>query len=240
MLTLLRELQYLWEVEGEHDAAVANAARLLAECLTDVTCDADLIPGAPPAVPWKDTLGVKCSPPSPSLRPSAGDVSDQCPRMARVAGHLLKDEVFEALPWKAPAQLSEHFTRIMGEGDECKLKSAMLIGDPKFGAFQHSSQFYVGLMHVAPDAHYPAHCHDAREFYQLISGSAQWWRGGAGQKTNGVGETAVLVPGEFRHHASQEPHGLATGYDESVMCFYFWCGDLPGKYWFLKDVDLKC
>ena len=58
MLTLLRELQHLWEIEGEHDVAVANAARLLAECLTDVTCDADLTPGAPPAVPWKDTLGM--------------------------------------------------------------------------------------------------------------------------------------------------------------------------------------
>ena len=45
MLTLLRELQHLWEVEGEHDATVADAARLLDECLADVTCDADLTPG---------------------------------------------------------------------------------------------------------------------------------------------------------------------------------------------------
>ena len=235
MLTLLRELQHLWEVEGEHDATVADAARLLAECLAGVTCDADLTPGVPPAVPWKDTLGVRCLPPTKLQRPRLEDVAAHCPRMARVAGVLLKDDVFEALPWKAPATLSEHFTRIMGVGDECKLKSAMLVGDPTFGAFQRSSRFYVGLMHMAPDALYPAHCHDAREFYQLVSGSAQWW-----SKPNGEGETVVLEPGEFRHHASQEPHGIATGSGESVMCFYFWCGDIPGKYWFLKDVDHKC
>ena len=236
MLTLLRELQLLWEAEGKHDFAVANAACLLAECLTDVKCDVDLTPGAPPLVPWKDTHGVRCSPPTKLQRPRAEDVAAQCPRMARVVGHLLKDEIFEALPWKAPAQLSEHFTRIMGEGDECKLKSAMLVGDPAFGAFQESSRFYVGLMHMAPDAHYPAHCHDAREFYHLISGSAKWWRGGSAE-SNGEGETVVLVPGELRHHASQEPHGIDTGLDESVMCFYFWCGNLTGKYWFLEGVD---
>merc|ERR1719270_866666 len=220
MLNLLRELQILWEVEGERDAAVAEAARLLPKCLADVACDADLTPGAPPAVPWKDTLGVRCSPPSKLQRPHIKDVAAHCPRMARVAGILLKDEVFERLPWKAPATLSEHFTNIMGEGDECKLKSAMLVGDPTFGAFQQSTKFYLGLMHMAPNAHYPAHCHDAREFYQLISGSAQWWRGGA----KGVDETEVLAPGEFLHHTSREPHSITTDPSGSVMCFYFWCG----------------
>ena len=234
MLALLRELQHLWEAEGKHDAAVANAARLLAESLIDVACEADLAPGAPPAVPWRDTLGVRCSPPSMSLRPSAQDVARQCPRMANVADILLSNEVFEALPWKAPATLSEHFTNIMGCGDDCKLKSAMLIGDPTFGAVQKSSEFYAGLMHLAPNAQYPAHCHDAEEFYQLISGRAQWWSG-ARQEPRGAGETAVLRPGEFRHHASQEPHGVTTGPSESVLCFYFWCGDLKGKYWFLNN-----
>ena len=230
MLALLRELQHLWEAEGKHDAAVANAARLLAESLVDVAREADLVPGAPPAVPWRDTLGVSCSPPSMSLRPSAKDVARQCPRMANVAGILLSDEVFEALPWKAPAQLSEHFTNIMGGGDDCKLKSAMLIGDPTLGAVQKSSRFYAGLMHLAPNAQYPAHCHDAEEFYQLISGRAQW-QSGAGQESP---ETAVLLPGGFRHHASKEPHAITTGPSESVLCFYFWCGDLKGRYWFLN------
>ena len=236
MLNLLRELQILWEIEGEHDAAVAEAARLLAECLADVACDADLTPGAPPAVPWKDTPGVRCSPPSKLQRPQIKDVAAHCPRMAKLANILLKDEVFERLPWKAPATLSEHFTKIMGEGDECKLKSAMLVGDPTFGAFQQSTKFYLGLMHMAPNAHYPAHCHDAREFYQLISGGAQWWRGGA----KGVDQTAVLVPGKFLHHTSQQPHSITTGPGGSVMCFYFWCGDLQGEYWFLNDVNHNC
>merc|ERR1719270_1753886 len=107
MLNLLRELHILWEIEGEHDAAVAEAARLLPKCLADVACDADLTPGAPPAVPWKDTLGVRCSPPYKLQRPQLKDVAAQYPRMAKLANILLKEEVFERLPWKAPATLSE-------------------------------------------------------------------------------------------------------------------------------------
>ena len=225
MLSLLRELQQVWEASGQHDAAVAKAAEVLGEILNKVDNEADLDPGAPPFVPWKDSLGVRCAAPSKLQRPRAEDVAAQCPKIANLAGLLLRDDVFDALPWHCWSQAVPH------------LKVAMLVGDPELGAVQKCSRFHVGVMHIAANFHYPAHCHDATEIYHLMSGKAQWWRN-PGMRTQGKGETAVLHPGDYRHTASQEAHSITTGPFESMLCFYFWSGDVvSGKYWFVKDDD---
>ena len=79
--------------------------------------------------------------------------------------------------------------RIMGEGDDCKMKSAMLIGDPALGAFQRSGRINVGVLYIDPGAEYPEHCHYAEEIYQVVSGRGFWFHGSKG-------ETEVLKPGE--------------------------------------------
>ena len=123
MLTLLRELQRVWKLDGDRSceaATVANAARLLGETLDGVETEGDL------NTVWEDPHGVRCPPPPPSMRPSAAEVSAQCPMLITLATLLLKNEVFEALPWKAPghsAQMAEGFSKAMGR--ELKLKSAM-------------------------------------------------------------------------------------------------------------------
>ena len=225
MLSLLRELQQVWESDGEHDPAVAYAAATLGDTLDGITNEEDFYPGVPQVAPWKDPLGVRVPPPSKLQRPSAEDVAAQCPRIANLASLLLREDIFEALPWHSWSQSVP------------SLKCALLVGDPELGAVQESTLFHAGLMHIAANSHYPAHCHDAVEIYHLMSGKAQWWRN-PGKWSQGKGETAVLQSGEYRHTASQEAHSITTGPFESMLCFWFWSGDVvSGKYWFVKDDD---
>ena len=165
-LALLREIQRLWEQDGKSDA------RLIGESLGDSCTDADLKPEAAPAVLWDDGMvWLKCSP--PRIRPSAEAVANQCPRLSGLASLLLRDELFQALPWQSQAVLSEDFGSIM----DCKKKSAMLIGDPALGAFQQSTEINVGILYIDHGAESPEHCHYAEEIYQFISGSSFWFHG---------------------------------------------------------------
>ena len=51
---------------------------------------------------WEDGMvELKCSPPPPHLRADVETVAKQCPRMATLAKLLLKEDVFEALPWQS-------------------------------------------------------------------------------------------------------------------------------------------
>ena len=61
-----------------------------------VSTEADL------SLTWDDGMvELKCSPPPPHLRANAEDVAKQCPKMATLAKLLLKEDVFEALPWQS-------------------------------------------------------------------------------------------------------------------------------------------
>ena len=61
-----------------------------------VSTEADL------SLTWEDGMvELKCSPPPPHLRADVQAVAKQCPRMATLAKLLLKEEVFEALPWQS-------------------------------------------------------------------------------------------------------------------------------------------
>ena len=112
MLAILREIQHLWEEEGESDPGIADAARLIGEAMEGVSTEGDLIPGAPPSVVWEEGMvWLKCSPPPPHMRPSAQAVASQCPKLATLADLLLREDVFAALPWQSQAMLSDDFTR---------------------------------------------------------------------------------------------------------------------------------
>ena len=64
MLPILRQIQRLWEEGGKSNAGIARAAELIGESLRDVSTEADLYPGAPPAFQWEEGMvGLKCSPP---------------------------------------------------------------------------------------------------------------------------------------------------------------------------------
>ena len=71
----------------------------------------------------------------------------------------------------------------MREGDECKMKSAMLIGEPALGAFHQSDKINVGILHLDPDAEYPEHCHYAEEIYQAEISMGHNDRGAIGNLT---------------------------------------------------------
>ena len=45
-------------------------------------------------------VGLKCAPPPRSARPKPADVAARCPKLAALAELLLKEEIFEALPWQ--------------------------------------------------------------------------------------------------------------------------------------------
>ena len=79
-----------------------RAAELMGESLEGVFTEADLRPGAPPSVLWEEGMvEMKCSPPLPHLRPNAAAVAKQCPKMANLAELLLREDIFEALPWQS-------------------------------------------------------------------------------------------------------------------------------------------
>ena len=58
----------------------------------------------------------------------------------------------------------------------------------------------------------------------------KWWRGSQRDE----GETTVSAPGDYRNHEPRQPHSIDTRcYRDSVLCFYFWGGNVKGNYWFV-------
>ena len=129
--------------------------------------------------------------------------------------------IWTKLSWKIPSTLSVEYKQLVGN----KMKSAMVIGDTQqFGACAHSEAIYMGIMWLAPNTHYPAHAHEASEFFHILSGTAQWTQG-----EEDVWETCR--PGDFRHHAPGVSHSVKTT-DDALVALYYWYGNITGKYWF--------
>jgi len=64
---------------------------------------------------------------------------------------------------------------------------------------------------------YPVHHHPAVEIYGVVSGTAQWLRGGEGFRPRRPGEVFV--------HQANEPHATTT-LDEPMISWVAWLGDL--------------
>ena len=77
-----------------------------------------------------------------------------------------------------------------------------------------------GLYLQAPDVFYPAHDHEAEEFYYVLSGDAEW------QKNDGV--FAEQPPGTLVHHAPRDRHAMRTR-AKPLLAMWIWTGDLDMK-----------
>ena len=133
--------------------------------------------------------------------------------------------LWNKLPWKIPSTLSVEYKTIVGD----RMKSAMCVGNSQtYGAFVESTQIYCGFMWLAPNTHYPAHAHDANEFFHILSGTAKWTQGP-------IDDWQEAKPGDFRIHQAGESHSVKTG-DEALVALYYWYGNITGKYWFEKVV----
>ncbi|GMI19001.1 hypothetical protein TeGR_g2755 [Tetraparma gracilis] len=145
--------------------------------------------------------------------------------MAPVLAHLSLASA--ELPWKVPKTLSSSYKDKMQD----EMVSAMLVGNPEFGAILESATYYVGLMVIRPGVDYPRHAHDAAETFSVLRGEATWWKEGEG--------TRVVRPGEAVVHESKRGHGVVTG-EEELVCLYLWGpggpgAELLGRYWFTND-----
>jgi quercetin dioxygenase-like cupin family protein len=74
-----------------------------------------------------------------------------------------------------------------------------------------------GLYLQAPATDYPAHDHEAEEFYYVLSGHAEW------QKNDGAYE--VREPGTLVHHLPRERHAMRTG-DAPLLAMWIWAGNI--------------
>ncbi len=87
----------------------------------------------------------------------------------------------------------------------------------------HSDDCRVGLYLQRPGLHYPAHAHEAEEFYLVLSGTADWRAGD---------RSFAAAPGQLIHHAPGEPHEMTT-HEAPLLAFFAWLGKIEGDYWFL-------
>ena len=80
----------------------------------------------------------------------------------------------------------------------------------------------VYLTLQAPDVAYPAHAHPAVELYQVVSGTATWWRTSDGQQRR--------LPGEVLLHGSGEAHAMRTwGMPLLSVCIWLDALDRPSR-----------
>ena len=76
----------------------------------------------------------------------------------------------------------------------------------------------MGLYLQAPEeTFYPAHAHDAEEFYLVVSGAALWQAG--------TDDFRPAAPGSLIHHRSGEAHATHTK-SEPLLALWGWLGDI--------------
>jgi dimethylpropiothetin dethiomethylase len=85
-----------------------------------------------------------------------------------------------------------------------------------------SPDIRLGLYLQAPGIFYPAHAHDAEEFFLVLGGTADW------QKDDG--EWQPQPPGSFIHHQPSQHHATTT-VGEPLLAIWGWTGDIDGDYW---------
>ena len=84
--------------------------------------------------------------------------------------------------------------------------------------------FRLGLFYIEPGTHYPAHWHQADEFYLVVAGSADWVMDGGDTATHAAG-ALVEIP-SMTHHAS-------TTTERPYFVLWGWRGDISfDNYWY--------
>lgn len=84
-----------------------------------------------------------------------------------------------------------------------------------------SDAIACGFLLLGPEVEYPPHRHKAEEVYLVLSGAADWRKGGAG--------FARHPPGTLVHHTPWRPHAMRTS-SQPLLALYLWRGgDLVQK-----------
>ena len=88
------------------------------------------------------------------------------------------------------------------------------------GAFE-SDAIACGVLLLGADTEYPAHSHQAEEFYLPLAGHA-WWR-------SAQSDWRLRPPGQWIHHPAWTSHAMRTK-AEPLLAAYVWrAGDLTAK-----------
>ena len=87
---------------------------------------------------------------------------------------------------------------------------------------------YEGFYVQAPGVDYPAHAHDAEEWYLILSGHAQWHIND---------EIYQAEAGKVFHHPPGAAHRMITS-DQSFFALWMRTGALFGKYWFVGHEEI--
>ncbi|QWC49712.1 dimethylsulfonioproprionate lyase family protein [Pectobacterium atrosepticum] len=89
-----------------------------------------------------------------------------------------------------------------------------------------SSHLAIGLTLIAPETHYPAHCHPATEIYLPLAGTGLWSMGNE--------DYFPRKPGELIFHPSGITHATQAQ-EEPMLALYIWHGDICSPSEWLPD-----
>lgn len=172
---------------------------------------ANLLAVFAPAVPdIKDVMRrSNIDTPSPTFLP----IVDQLPRTPAYAPvdarKLIEDflAIAPALAWRQTYQTGEANASFLLNYGWTELVGAKgIICDPSVSA---------GLLLLGPHTHYPAHSHQALEYYVPLSGAAEWYDEDAGWRI--VPPLATIV------HRSGINHAMRTT-TEPLLAYFHWSG----------------
>jgi mannose-6-phosphate isomerase-like protein (cupin superfamily) len=124
--------------------------------------------------------------------------------LGRALGHVLP-----YLPWRrtyAGMPGLEGFLRGYGYAE--------LVGP---GGPVRTEDLRLGVLLLGPGTLYPLHRHPAEEIYLVVSGAADWRRGG--------GHFRPRPAGSLVYHPPGEPHAMRTA-GEPMLAVYAWTGDV--------------
>ena len=205
-------MQKLWE--NESDPVLRSHASKLKEITGN---------NGPITTPWDDVFSVRCE--APVLRDLDKEATATPARnLADVLRCIVEGQKIEGgLPWKEPKTLADDFLAKVGPG---VVKTAMLVGDKRYGAVYESKEVFAGLMHLPPHVNYPEHAHDATETWTILYGESEWNLGTAAK------EDRLVRPGEHLHIESGVGHAVKT-HEAPLLAFYIWTGEVYGRYWFV-------
>ena len=97
------------------------------------------------------------------------------------------------------------------------------------GFFLHDS-LRLGFFLQAPWIDYPAHAHDAEEWYLVLSGRAEW------QIDDDVYQAEE---GTIFHHPPTAGHRMLT-FENPLLAIWIWTGAIHGRYWFVGHEEIDC
>ena len=104
---------------------------------------------------------------------------------------------------------------------------AVIIGD---SGVVESKIIRMGFFLQNENIDYPAHAHEAEEFYLILSGHGSWQIGKSWYDAN---------PGRIFHHRPCESHRMTTE-AEPLLAIWIWTGLIEGRYWFVGHEEIDC